>query len=159
MQTILPAEVIIQHILPLAPQLGTTCREYHEHLPCIEEIQKGNIKFPSIENKNPIFIKQGNITFEYEAKIDFKGLDRMIEDESVQTLNISTKSPIFLEIMKIFEVILKKDRNVMDGWKYKHTFIQVDESHYDSRKNRKPTFVQMDWMNSFVMSFIFYLYH
>lgn len=159
MQTVLPAELVLQRILPLAPQLGTTCREYREHLPCIDETQKGNIKFPSIENKNPIFIKQGNIAFEYEAKIDFERLDRMIEDRSVQELNISTKSLIFLEIMKIFGVILANDRNVMDCWKYKHTFIQVDESHYDSRKNRKPTFVQMDWMNSFVMSFIFYLYH
>ena len=159
MQTILPAELVLQLILPLAPQLGLTCREYREHLPQIEEEQKGNITFPSVENKNPIFIKHGNIAFEYEAKIDFERLDRMIEDRSVQELNISTKSPIFLEIMKIFEVILANDQNVMDCWKYKHTFIQVDESHYDSRKNRKPTFVQMDWMNSFVMSFIFYLYH
>ena len=158
MQTLLPAELVLQRILPLAPQLGTTCREYRDHLPRIEE-KKGNIKFPSIENKNPIFIKHGNIAFEYEAKIDFERLDRMIEDRSVQELNISTKSPIFLEIMKIFEVILANDRNVMDCWKYKHTFIRVDESHYDSRKNKKPTFVQMGWMNSFVMSFIFYLYH
>ena len=159
MQTVLPAEVIIQRILPLAPQLGTTCREYREHSPQIEESQKGNIKFPSVENKNPIYIEKGNIKFEYEAKIDFERLDRMIEDRSVRELNISTKSQIFLEIKKIFEVILANDRSVMDGWVYKHTFISVDESHYDSRKNRKPTFVQMDWMNSFVMSFIFYLYH
>ena len=159
MQTLLPAEVIIQYILPLAPQLGTTCREYREHLPSIDETQKGNIKFPSVENKNPIFIKQRNIAFEYEAKIDFNKLNQMIEDESVQTLNISTKSQIFVEIKKIFEVILANERSVMDSWKYKHTFIQVDNSHYDSLKNRKPTFVQMDWMNSFVMSFIFYLYH
>jgi hypothetical protein len=159
MQTILPAELVFQHILPIAPQLGTTCREYREHLPQISEEQKGNIKFPSVENKNPIFIKQGNIQFEYEAKIDFERLDRMIEDRSVRELNISTKSQIFLEIKKIFEVILANDRSVMDGWVYKTTFISVDESHYDSSKNRKPTFVQMDWMNSFVMSFIFYLYH
>jgi hypothetical protein len=159
MQTILPAELVLQRILPLAPQLGTTCREYHEHLPQIAESQKGNIKFPSVGNKNPVFIKQGHIKFEYEAKIDFERLDQMIEDRSVRELNISTKSQIFLEIKKIFEVILANDRSVMDGWVYKTTFISVDESHYDSRKNRKPTFVQMDWMNSFVMSFIFYLYH
>ena len=159
MQTLLPAELVLQRILPLAPQLGTTCREYREYLPSIDEAQKGNIKFPSVENKNPIFIKQRNIAFEYEAKIDFNKLNQMIEDESVQTLNISTKSQIFVEIKKIFEVILANERSVMDSWKYKHTFIQVDNSHYDSRKNRKPTFVQMDWMNSFVMSFIFYLYH
>jgi hypothetical protein len=159
MQTLLPAEIIIQRILPLAPQLGTTCREYREHLPSIEEEKKTNIKFPSVENKNPVFIKQGNIAFEYEARIDFDKLNRMIEDESVQTLSISTKSQIFLEIKKIFEVILVNDRSVMDGWVYKTTFILVDESHYDNGKNRKPTFVQMDWMNSFVMSFIFYLYH
>jgi hypothetical protein len=159
MQTVLPAEVIIQHILPLAPQLGTTCSEYREHLPQIEESQKGNIKFPSVENKNPVFVKQGNMTFEYEAKIDFKKLDELIEDRSVQELRISTKSQIFLEIKKVFESILTMDRSVMNCWKYKNTFIQVDESHYDSGKTRKPTFVQMDWMNSFVMSFIFYLYH
>ena len=159
MQTVLPAEVIIQRILPLAPQLGTTCREYREHLPQIEEEQRENITFPSVENKNPVFIKKGNIAFEYEAKIDFKKLDELIEDRSVQELRISTKSQIFLEIKKVFESILKMDRSVMDGWKYKNTFIQVDESHYDSCKIRKPTFVQMDWMNSFVMSFIFYLYH
>ena len=159
MQTVLPAEVIIQHILPLAPQLGTTCREYREHLPQFSEEQKGNLKFPSVENKNPVYIEKGNIMFEYEARIDFDKLDQMIEDRSVQTLNISTKSQIFVEIKKIFEVILANDRSVMDGWKYKSTFIRVDESHYDSGKTRKPTFVQMDWMNSFVMSFIFYLYH
>lgn len=159
MQTVLPAEVIIQHILPLAPQLGTTCREYREHLPQFSEEQKGNLKFPSVENKNPVYIEKGNITFEYEVKIDFDKLNRMIEDHSVQTLNISTKSPIFVEIKKIFEVILTNDRSVMDGWVYKSTFIQVDESHYDSCKNRKPQFVQMDWINSFVTSFIMYLYH
>jgi len=159
MQTVLPAEIILHQILPIAPQLGTTCREYREHLPQISEEQKGNIKFPSVKNKNPVYIEKGNITFEYEAKIDFNKLNQMIEDRSVQELNISTKSQIFLEIKKIFEVILANDRSVMDGWKYKHTFISVDESHYDSHRNRKPTFVQMDWMNSFVMSFIFYLYH
>ena len=159
MQRVLPAEVIIQHILPLAPQLGTTCSEYREHLPQIDEELQTNIKFPSVENKNPVFIKQGNLTFEYEAKIDFKKLDEWIEHENVQRLEISTHHPIFLEIKKVFESILKMDRSVMNGWKYKNTFIQVDESHYDSGKKRKPTFVQMDWMNSFVMSFIFYLYH
>jgi hypothetical protein len=159
MQNILPAEVIIQRILPLAPQLGLTCSEYRDNSPQINEEQKGNIKFPSVENKNPIFVKHGNLTFEYEAKIDFKKLDELIEDRSVQELRISTKSQIFLEIKKVFESILKMDRSVMNGWKYKNTFIQVDESHYDSGKTRKPTFVQMDWMNSFVMSFIFYLYH
>lgn len=159
MQTVLPAEVIIQHILPLAPQLGTTCREYHEHLPKIEEEQKGNIKFPSVENKNPIFIKQGNIAFEYEAKIDFKKLDELIEHHDVQTLHISTHHPIFLEIKKIFEMILEMDRSVMDGWKYRQTFFYVNEDHYDKNKNRIAQFVQMDWINSFVTSFIFDLYH
>ena len=151
MQTLLPAEVIIQYILPLAPQLGTTCREYREHLPSIDETQKGNIKFPSVENKNPIFIKQRNIAFEYEAKIDFNKLNQMIEDESVQTLNISTTSQIFVEIKKIFESILKMDRSVMNGWKYKNTFIQIDQDNYE--------FLRMHWMDSFVTNFIFYLYN
>jgi hypothetical protein len=159
MQTVLPAEVIIQHILPLAPQLGTTCREYRENLPSIEDEQKGNIKFPSVENKNPVFIKQGNVTFEYEAKIDFKKLDELIEHPNVQGLKISTHHPIFLEIKKMFEVILEMDRSVIDGWKYKNTFLNVEDSHYDRNKNKKVQFVQMDWINSFVTSFIFYLYH
>jgi len=159
MQTLLPAELVLQHILPLAPQLGTTCREYREHLPSIEKEQKGNIKFPSVENKNPVFIKKGNTTFEYEAKIDFKKLNEWIEHQDVQTLHISTKHPIFLEIKKMFEVILTMDRSVMDGWKYKNTFLRIEEDHYDRYKNKKVQFVQMDWMNSFVTSFIFYLYH
>jgi len=159
MQTILPAEVIIQHILPLAPQLGTTCREYREHLPQIQEEQRENITFPSVENKNPVFIKQGNLMFEYEAKIDFKKLDELIEHHDVQGLNISKNHPIFLEIKKIFEVILTMDRKVMDGWKYKYTFLRVEEDHYDKYGNKKVQFVQMDWINSFVTSFIMYLYH
>ena len=150
MQTILPAEIVLQRILPFAPQLGTTCREYREHLPSIDEIQKGNIKFPSVENKNPVFVKQGNITFEYEAKIDFKKLDELIEHHDVQELNISTDHPIFLEIKKIFEVILEMDRSAMNDWKYKNTFIQIDQDNYE--------FVRMDWMDSFVTNFIFYLY-
>jgi hypothetical protein len=159
MQTVLPAEIIIQLILPLAPQLGTTCREYREHLPQIEETQKGNIKFPSVENKNPFYIQNRNIKFEYEAKIDFKKLNELIEHHDVQTLHISTKHPIFLEIKKMFEVILTMDRSVMDGWKYRQTFFYVDEDHYDKNKNRNAQFVQMDWMNSFVTSFIMHLYH
>jgi hypothetical protein len=159
MQTILPAEVIIQHILPLAPQLGTTCHEYREHLPHIEDEQKANIKFPSVENKNPVFIKQGNIAFEYEAKIDFKKLNEWIEHSNVQRLEISTHHPIFLEIKKIFELILTMDRSVMNGWKYKNTFLNVEDNHYDKYKNKKVQFVQMDWMNSFVTSFIMHLYH
>ena len=151
MQTLLPAELVLQRILPLAPQLGTTCREYREHLPCIDETQKGNIKFPSVENKNPVFIKQGNITFEYEAKIDFKKLDELIEDHDVQELNISTDHPIFLEIKKMFELILTMDRSVMNGWKYKNTFIQIDQDNYE--------FLRMHWMDSFVTNFIFYLYN
>ena len=147
---VLPAEVIIKHILPLAPQLGTTCSEYREHLPQIDEELQTNIKFPSVENKNPVFIKQGNTTFEYEAKIDFKKLDELIENHDVQELNISTDHPIFLEIKKIFEVILEMDRSVMNGWKYKNIFIQVEQDNYE--------FLQMDWINSFVTNFIFYLY-
>ena len=159
MDSVLPSEIIIQHILPIAPQLGTTCREYREHLPRIEEEHRANIKFPSVENKNPVYIKQGNVTFEYEAKIDFKKLNELIEHRDVQGLSISTVHPIFLEIKKYFEIILENDRSVMDGWKYKNTFIQIDESHYDSNRNRKLQFTQMDWINSFVTQFIFHLYH
>jgi hypothetical protein len=64
MQTVLPAEVII----PLATQLETTCREYREHSPQIEESQK-----------------VGN-----GGKIDFKKLDEWIEHPNVQRLDIST---------------------------------------------------------------------
>jgi hypothetical protein len=155
----LPRDLVIQHILTKAPQLGHACKEFYAHLPKIAPDQKANIRFPSLQNKNPIQIKNGNIAFEYEARIDFEKLNQLIEDKKVRELNISTSSPIFLEIKQIFEIILKNPVSVMDGWKYKSTFIQVDESHYDTYKYRKATFVHMDWMTSFVMSFIFYLYH
>ena len=76
MQTVLPAEVI----LPPATQLETTCSEYREHSPQIEESQ--NV---------------GN-----EGKIDFKKLDEWIEHQNVRRLDISTHHPIFLEIKKMF---------------------------------------------------------
>jgi hypothetical protein len=142
-----------------APQLGLAYKEFYALLPKIEPDQKANIRFPSPQNKVPIQIKNGNLTFEYEAKIDFSKLNELIEDSNVQSLRISTISPIFLEIKRIFETILKYPVSIMDEWKYKSTFIQVDETHFDAYKHRKATFVHMDWMDSFVMSFIFYLYH
>ena len=117
-------------IVPLATQLETTCSEYRE---------SQNV---------------GN-----EVKIDFKKLDEWIEHRNVQRLDISTHQPIFLEIKKMFEVILTMDRSVMDDWKYKNTFLNVERSHYDRYEVKKVIFVQMDWIDSFVMSFIFYLYH
>ena len=155
----LPRELVIQNILTKAPQLGLTCKEFYEHLPKIVPDQKANIRFPSTQNKNPIQIKNGNIAFEYEAKIDFGKLNDLIEDKKVQGLNISTKRPIFIEIKRIFEIILKNPVSFMDGWKYKSTFICVDETHFDAYKCRKATFVNLEWMDSFVLSFIFYLYH
>lgn len=155
----LPRELVIQHIMTKAPQLGLAYKEFYSLLPKIEPDQKANIRFPSPQNKVPIQIKNGNLTFEYEAKIDFSKLNELIEDSKVQSLRISTISPIFLEIKLIFETILKYPVSIMDGWKYKSTFIQVDETHFDAYKHRKATFVHMDWMDSFVMSFIFYLYH
>ena len=155
----LPRELVIEHILTRAPQLGLSCKEFYEYLPKIAPDQKSNIRFPSLQNKNPIQIKNGNLAFEYEARIDFVKLNTLIEDKKVRELNISTKSPIFIEIKRIFEIILKNPVSVMDGWKYKSTFIHVDETHFDAYKCRKPTFVHMDWMTSFVMSFIFCLYH
>ena len=155
----LPRELVIQNILTRAPQLGLACKEFYEHLPKIAPDQKSNIRFPSPQNRNPVQIKNGNLAFEYEAKIDFEKLNELIEDNNVQTLNISTKSPIFLEIKRIFEIILKNPVSVMEGWKYKSTFIQVDKTHYDAHKCRKATFVQLQWMDSFVLSFIFCLYH
>jgi len=155
----LPRDLVIQNILTRAPQLGLACKEFYEHLPKIASDQKSNISFPSPQNKNPIQIKHENISFEYEAKIDFVNLNQLIEDENIRTLNYSTKSPIFIEIKRIFEIILKNPVSVMDGWKYKSTFIQVDETHFDAYKCRKATFVNLEWMNSFVLSFMFYLYH
>lgn len=155
----LPCDLVIQNILTKAPQLGLACKEFYELLPKIAPDQKANIRFPSPQNKVPIQIKNGNLVFEYEAKIDFLKLNELIEDSKVQSLRISTISPIFLEIKLIFETILKYPVSIMDGWKYKSTFIQVDETHFDAYKHRKATFVHMDWMDSFVMSFIFYLYH
>jgi len=155
----LPPELVIQKILTRAPQLGLACKEFYEHLPKIAPDQKSNISFPSLQNKNPVQIKNGNLTFEYEAKIDFAKLNRLIEDDKCKTLSISTKSQIFIEIKRIFEIILKNPVSVMEGWKYKSTFIEVDKTHYDAHKCRKPTFIHFEWMDSFVMSFMFYLYH
>ena len=117
-------------IVPLATQLETTCSEYRE---------SQNV---------------GN-----EVKIDFKKLDEWIEHRNVQRLDISTHQPIFLEIKKMFEVILTMDRSVMDDWKYKNTFLNVERSHYDRYEVKKVIFVQMDWIDSFVTSFIMHLYH
>jgi hypothetical protein len=133
MQTVLPAEVII----PLATQFETTCSEYREHSLQIEESRK-------VENK---------------VKIDFKKLNEWIEHQNVQRLDISTHHPIFLEIKKIFEVILTMDRSAMEDWKYKNTFLNVERNHYDRYEVKKVQFLQMDWIDSFVMSFIFHLYH
>ena len=155
----LPRELVIQQILTRAPQLGLTCKEYYIHLPKIAPDQKSNIRFPSSQNNNPIQIKHENLAFEYEARIDFEKLNELIEDDNIRSLNCSTKSLIFLEIKHIFEIILKNHVSVMDGWKYKSTFICVDETHFDSYNHRKATFVNLEWMDSFVLSFIFYLYH
>ena len=80
----LPHELVIQQILPKAPQLGLASKELYQHLPRIGPDQKSNMKFPSSQNKNPVQIKHGNLNFEYEARIDFKKLDELIEDENVQ---------------------------------------------------------------------------
>ena len=120
----------MQTVLPVATQLETTCSEYRE---------SQNV---------------GN-----EVKIDFKKLDEWIEHRNVQRLDISTHHPIFLEIKKMFEVILTMDRSVMDDWKYKNTFLNVERSHYDRYEVKKVQFVQMDWIDSFVTSFIMHLYH
>ena len=155
----LPFDLIVQEILTKAPQLGLASKKLYDILPKIPSEQKVNIQFPSSQNRNPIQIQNGNLSFEYEAKINFSELDKLIEDEKVQRLNISNRSPIFIEIKRIFEIILKNPVSVMDGWKYKRTFITVDETHYDAYRYRKPTFVHFNWMDSFVMSFLFYLYH
>ena len=94
--------------------MGLACKEFYEHLPKIKPDQKENIRFPSAKNNNPIQIKNGNLAFEYEAKIDFRSLNQLIEDKKVQGLNISTKSPIFIEIKRVFEIILKNPVSVMD---------------------------------------------
>jgi len=118
-------------ILPPATQLETTCSEYREHSP---QVRNG-------------------------GEIDFKKLDEWIEHPNVQRLQFSTAKPILLEIKKMFEVILSMDRSVMDGWKYKNTFLNIEISHYDKYEIKKVQFVAMDWIDSFVTSFIMYLYH
>jgi len=93
------------------------------------------------------------IWFEHGVKIDFKKLNELIEHSDVQRLDISTHHPIFLEIKKMFEVILTIDRSAIDGWKYKNTFLNVE---YEAKKVQ---FVAMNWIDSFVTSFIWHLYH
>jgi hypothetical protein len=148
MQTVLRAKVI-QHILSFASQLGTTCSKYLSHLSQIEDEQQNTINFQFFDNKS----------LEYMTKIDFKELNRLIEHQNVQRLDISTTHPIFLEIKKVFEVILTMDRSVMDGWKYKNTFLNVERDHYDKYEAKKVKFVAMNWIDSFVTSFIWNLYH
>jgi hypothetical protein len=116
----------VEVIIPLATQLETTCSEYGEHSP---QIGNGGI-------------------------IDFKKLNELIEHPNVQRLDISTDHPIFLEIKKMFEVILTMDnRSDMDDWKYRNTFLNVE---YEAKKVQ---FVAMNWIDSFVTSFIMHLYH
>jgi hypothetical protein len=148
MQTVLQAKVI-QHILSFAYQFGATCIKYFSNLPQTEEEQQNTINFQFFDNKS----------LEYTTKIDFKKLDEWIEHPNVQRLQISTHDPIFLEIKKVFEVILTMDRSVMDGWKYKNTFMNVVKMHYDKYENKKVYFEQMNWIDSFVTSFIWNLYH
>ena len=155
----LPLDLVIQNILTKAPQLGLACKEYYALLPKIAPDQKANIRFPSPQNKVPIQIKNGNLTFEYEAKINFLKLNELIENSKVQSLRISTISPIFLEIKLIFETILKYPVSIMDGWKYKLKFIDIIETHDEAYKYGKNSVVNMEWIDSFVLSFIFYLYH
>jgi len=155
----LPRELVIKHILTKAPQLGHTCKEFYIHLPKIAPDQKENIRFPSPQNKNPIQIKNENLMFEYEAKIDFAKLNDLIEDKKIQRLKTSIKCPIFLEIKRIFEIILKYPLSIMDGWKYKSKFINIIETNDEAYKYGKNSVVTMKWMDSFVLSFIFILYH
>jgi len=146
MQTVLRAKVI-QHILSFVSQFGKTCRKYLSNL--LQIAEQNTINFQFFDNKS----------LEYTTKIDFKKLDEWIEHPNVQRLQISTHEPIFLEIKRAFEVILTMDRSVMDGWKYKNTFMAVERSHYDKYENKKVQFVQMNWIDSFVTSFIWNLYH
>jgi hypothetical protein len=152
----LPHELVIQHILTKAPQLGLTCKEFYVHLPKISRYQNSNIRFPSAKNINPLQVRHENLTFEYESRIDFAKLNELLEDKNVQELNISTTSDIFLEIKRFFTIILENHISIIDGWKYKSNFMRVDESQYDVYKHRKDnSFLHTDWITmSFVMSFI-----
>jgi hypothetical protein len=99
------------------------------------------------------------IWFEHDMNVDFKKLNELIEHSDVQRLDISSHHPIFVEIKKIFEVILTMDRSVINGWKYKNTFLNVERSHYDNFEVKKVQFIAMNWIDSFVTSFIMHLYH
>ena len=47
----------------------------------------------------------------------------------------------------------------MDGWKYKLKFIDIIETNDEAYKYGKNSVRKLEWMDSFVLSFIFYLYH
>ena len=68
MNDILPTELIYIHILPRAPQLGLTCKEYWEYIPKNNIDMINNVKFPSVKNKNPVYFTKRDIIFEYEFK-------------------------------------------------------------------------------------------
>lgn len=127
----------------------------------------GNSLKNRMENQNLIILFENKyvwfenkyVTSEQGVKVDFKKLNEWIEHSDVQRLEISTDHPIFLEIKKIFEVILKIDRSAINAWKYKNTFLNVERDHYDKYEAKKVKFVAMNWIDSFVTSFIWHLYH
>jgi len=84
----LPRDLVIQHILTRAPQLGLASKEFYTLLPKIAPDQKSNIRFPSAKNKNLIQIKHGNLIFEYEAKIDFSKLNRYKSHRDLYLLSL-----------------------------------------------------------------------
>ena len=89
MNDILPTELIYKHILPRAPQLGLTCKEFWQYIPKNNIDIINNVKFPSVKNKNPVYFTKGDIIFEYEFKNN-------ISDDT---------SSIFGSIMKIILII------------------------------------------------------
>ena len=118
-----------------------------------------NLEQQTILNKLPSELnKEETTTNQYHDKIDINILNKLIEHNDVQCLNISTVHNIFLEIKKYIEIILDNKLNI-DEWKYKNTFKDVLKNHYDNIGNKKLQYVQMNWIDSFVTSFIMYLYH
>jgi hypothetical protein len=98
-----------------------------------------------------------------EHRIEFEKLDEWIEHPNTRRLEISCIHPIFLEIKKIFEVILRMDRKVMDGWKYKNTFLHaedIEKARIEFEAKKKIKYLnQKTQIDSFVTCFIMILYH
>lgn len=146
---ILNNDIIITHILTKAPQLGLTCKEFYKYIPKITK----NLKYPTNDKKNKVYLEKDNLKFEYEQKINLERLTKLLEHPLVKTLSISTQHEIYLEIKQSFMIIIN-NLSFIDNWKYKNAFMNsYNKNKYDKH------FINYTLIDSIIISVFFYLYH